>query len=74
VPKWVDCPFYMYDKDNYIKCEGGKKVFEEREDLLQFLECICGNVITYKQCDIAVAMNRKWEEILDGKAQKDQPV
>jgi hypothetical protein len=62
MPKWVDCPYYMYDKDNYIKCEGSKKEFKDREELKKHLDKVCGNIGTYGQCEIAAAINKKWED------------
>jgi hypothetical protein len=69
MPKAVDCPFYMYDKANYIKCEGENRIkkFKDRKALKKYRTDICGNVGTYMKCEIAKSIDKEWEDKLNGK-------
>ena len=60
--KYVACPYYRYDRDCRIFCEGGVRRFRDRERLRRHRARYCGRIGHYRECAVARKIDRRYEE------------
>lgn len=65
MPKKIECPFYMYDRQNMIRCEGSCKNFRDRNALRQYTTDVCGDVHNYKICETAKKLEQMYLEEIE---------
>ena len=54
--KWA-CPFFKWDDQQSIGCEGGKLRFHDKESAMQYMDTYCaGPGRSWEQCTVATAL------------------
>lgn len=65
MPKKIECPFYMYDRQNMIKCENCCREFPDRKTLREYTTDICGDIHNYKICETAKKLEQMYLEEIE---------
>ena len=59
----IQCPFYKFERDRNLYCEGGKIKFMSNEHRKEFISEHCGRLENWRQCTLAMHLNREYEKI-----------
>lgn len=60
----AQCPFYKFERDLKLHCEGGQVYFKDKEHRKAFLKRNCGSLTGWKTCVLAVHLCRQYEKTL----------
>lgn len=61
MPTAYACPYFSWEDNKSVNCEGGKLKFETREDRDRYISQYCAACPGWKNCTIAMSLNEKYE-------------
>ena len=68
VSKQVKCPYYKWNKDDRISCEGVDRtngimlIFHSPTDLKEYCKKYCNDIFNYKKCLLCRMQNQRYGE------------
>ena len=56
------CPFFKWDDQKSVGCEGGKLIFHDKESAVEYMDKYCaGNGCSWERCSVAASLLKYYD-------------
>ena len=56
------CPFFRWDEQTVVGCEGGKLRFPDKESAVEYMDAFCASqTCDWKKCSVAAALLKYYD-------------
>lgn len=65
MPKWVECPFFRRERDQYAYCEMCRFRFPDKQARRDILFTYCSDPVKYQECMLYKTLQSYYERLYD---------